>query len=332
MRSVLARHRRRARGFTLPELMAVVAIIGVMGAIAMATLSRSGDAENAGAYARSIEFAMMNARSQSISDGFVRRLKCNLVTTRGSCAVEKASVSGTNLTNANWPPTAGTQEQIIWSGSHATLWNVIPSLDYNANNAGGAHLHHGRHLLRQRRQRHQREQPVQDLRVRAHRHAEAGEQLVSARRKRSRGFTLIELLVAMALTTVGLVGLVALQSIAIRGNMMSRNFGDAMGIAQSRLEEAEHTLYANLPAMTEGTCAATSPPTTPTCNGAVLTTLSPEQASTTEAIYSRCTVATTDLTNNKTTIQVTVCWNDLGYNGVTNKTVHAITLYTVRSP
>jgi prepilin-type N-terminal cleavage/methylation domain-containing protein len=156
--------------------------------------------------------------------------------------------------------------------------------------------------------------------------------LVTARRQRSRGFTLIELLVAMALTTVGLVGLVALQSIAIRGNMMSRNFGEAMGIAQSRLEEAEHTLYANLPAMTEGTCAATSPPTSPTCNGAVLSNLSPDPASTTEAIYSRCTVATTDLTNNKTTIQVTVCWNDLGYNGITNKTVHAVTLYTVRSP
>lgn len=155
---------------------------------------------------------------------------------------------------------------------------------------------------------------------------------MTARRKRSRGFTLIELLVAMALTTVGLVGLVALQSIAIRGNMMSRNFGEAMGIAQSRIEEAEHTLYTNLPAMTEGACVATSPPTTPSCNGAVLSNLSPDPASTTQAIYSRCTVATTDLTNNKTTIQVTVCWNDLAYNGVTNKTKHAVTLYTVRSP
>lgn len=118
--------------------MAVVAIIAVMGAIAMATLSRSGDAENSGAYARSLEFAIMNARSQSISDGFVRRLNCTLQSTRGSCVVEKASVTGTNLTTANWPPTAGTQEQIIWSGSHATLWNVTTTLDSSASNQGGS--------------------------------------------------------------------------------------------------------------------------------------------------------------------------------------------------
>ena len=134
MRRLLATRSGRARGFTLPELMAVIAIVAVMGAIAMATLSRSGDAENAGAYARSLEFAIMNARSQSISDGFVRRLKCTLQSTRGSCVVEKASISGTSLTTANWPPTAGTQEQIIWSGSHATLWDVTATLDYNASN------------------------------------------------------------------------------------------------------------------------------------------------------------------------------------------------------
>lgn len=116
--------------------MAVVAIIGVMGAIAMATLSRSGDAENAGAYARSIEFAMMNARSQAIADGFVRRLKCNLVTTGGWCAVEKATISGTNLTSANWPAATDKPAQIIWSGSHATLWNVTNTLDSNASNQG----------------------------------------------------------------------------------------------------------------------------------------------------------------------------------------------------
>ena len=138
----------------------------------------------------------------------------------------------------------------------------------------------------------------------------------------------------MALTTVGLLGLVALQTVAIRGNMMSRNFGEAMGIAQSRLEQAEHTLYANLSTLQEGTCAATSPPTKPTCAGAVVTTASPDpqNASSNQAIYSRCTVVTQDVTNNKTTVQVTVCWNDLGYNGTTNTTVHAVTLYNVRSP
>lgn len=138
----------------------------------------------------------------------------------------------------------------------------------------------------------------------------------------------------MALTTVGLLGLVALQTIAIRGNMMSRNFGEAMGIAQSRLEQAEHTIYTNLGTLQEGTCAATAPPTKPNCTGKVLSNVSPDpkNVSSTQAIYSRCTAITTDLVNNKTTVQVTVCWNDLGYNGVTNTTVHAITLYTTRSP
>ncbi|MGZ3439537.1 MAG: prepilin-type N-terminal cleavage/methylation domain-containing protein, partial [Polyangia bacterium] len=41
------RPRRSTRGFTLPELMAVVAIVGVMGAVAMATLNGASSGNNA---------------------------------------------------------------------------------------------------------------------------------------------------------------------------------------------------------------------------------------------------------------------------------------------
>lgn len=138
----------------------------------------------------------------------------------------------------------------------------------------------------------------------------------------------------MALTTVGLLGLVALQTIAIRGNMMSRNFAEAMGIAQSRIEQTEHTLYTNLSTLQEGGCAATAPPAKPNCDNAVVTNASPDpnNPASNQNIYSRCTVVTPDLTNNKTTVQVTVCWKDIGYDGVINTIKHAITLYTVRSP
>ena len=140
----------------------------------------------------------------------------------------------------------------------------------------------------------------------------------------------MELLIAMGVSTVGLLGLIALQTIAIRGNVMSREFSEATGIAQSQIEAAERTPYASLSTMVEGTCAAYPPSTNANCTGAPTTNVSPDPWTTTQNVYTRCTAVTVDAVNNVTTVQVSVCWNE--YRTDKTTTTHALTMYTKRSP
>ena len=152
---------------------------------------------------------------------------------------------------------------------------------------------------------------------------------MSARRRGgARGFTLIELLIAMALATVGLLGLIALQSIAIRGNMMSRNFGEAIGIAQQRLELAERTPYASLAAMTpiDAACSTDTSSATTACQSGT-DGIAPDPNTTTQSIYRRCTTVT-DNGDNTTTVLARVCWQ----TQESLSTWHYVELLTRRSP
>jgi prepilin-type N-terminal cleavage/methylation domain-containing protein len=148
--------------------------------------------------------------------------------------------------------------------------------------------------------------------------------MVSVRRRRARGgFTLIELMVSMALSTVGLLGLLALQMIAIRGNMMSRNFAEAIGVAQQRLEVAGHTPYASLSTLAD-------PGVPCTTSGNVVTGgttgVSPNaDTGSAQAIYTRCTSVAANV-DNTTDLTVIVFWNDTSGN------LHRVTLVTKRSP
>ncbi|MCU1278875.1 MAG: hypothetical protein JWM53_2421 [bacterium] len=134
----------------------------------------------------------------------------------------------------------------------------------------------------------------------------------------------------MALSTVGLLGLIALQSIAIRGNMMSRNFGEAIGIAQQRLEIVQRTPYANLP----NTATIPLQPIEPCSTNAATpcaqgTPASPDPNSTTQAIYTRCTTVTDNTSvDNTTTVLVRVCWPDLD----SSVNPHHVDLIARRSP
>lgn len=133
----------------------------------------------------------------------------------------------------------------------------------------------------------------------------------------------------MALTTVGLLGIMALQVIAIRGNMMSRNFGEAVGLAQQRLESVQYALYANLSTLQEGSCALTVAPATPNCDNtppANVNAFTPDPSSTIQSIYTRCTAVVVDSVNNFTTVQATICWKDA--SGAS----HAVALHTEVSP
>jgi prepilin-type N-terminal cleavage/methylation domain-containing protein len=144
------------------------------------------------------------------------------------------------------------------------------------------------------------------------------------RRAAQRGFTLIELMVSMALSTIGLLGLMALQMIAVRGNMMSRNFGEAVSVAQQRLETAARTPYANLSGLADAGC---------TVAGSVVSSgkmkMAPQQDQSTstnpQAIYDRCTAVAVNA-DNTTTITVTVAWLDTYQNS------HSVVLQTRRSP
>ena len=139
------------------------------------------------------------------------------------------------------------------------------------------------------------------------------------RRRKDRGFTLVELLIALAISMVGLLGLMALQMIAIRANGASRNFAEAVSLAQEKLEMLQIA-----PVATFTTTAAVTEVLTPTS-----TPRSPSQFT-----YNRVTTITTNGT--QAIFKVEVNWADANLsNGVVTyaatATTHKVTMYDLRS-
>jgi prepilin-type N-terminal cleavage/methylation domain-containing protein len=118
------------RGFTLVELMIVVAIVGILSGVALFALAPTGNAQDAAALARSLHFAMQRARVDAASDNRQRRLSCN-ATLPQSCVYQMATTVGMSGTVAF--QNAGDN---IQAGRHAQVYNVTPTTDAGVDNSG----------------------------------------------------------------------------------------------------------------------------------------------------------------------------------------------------
>uniref|UniRef100_A0A7C4KFG1 Type IV pilus modification protein PilV n=1 Tax=Anaerolinea thermolimosa TaxID=229919 RepID=A0A7C4KFG1_9CHLR len=72
-----------------------------------------------------------------------------------------------------------------------------------------------------------------------------------ARRKREDGFTLIEVLMAAVILAVGLLGLAAMQTAAIKANYQAKKHTLAVALAENQIESYRNTPYASLPSETK---------------------------------------------------------------------------------
>lgn len=66
------------------------------------------------------------------------------------------------------------------------------------------------------------------------------------RGRRQAGFTLVELLVTMAITVIGLMGLMSLYVVTSRSNSLGAQSGEAVAVAERTLEEARAASVADL--------------------------------------------------------------------------------------
>ena len=59
-------------------------------------------------------------------------------------------------------------------------------------------------------------------------------------RRRQRGFTLLELLITLAITVIGLTGLLSLFVVTAKGNSTTSQSGEAVAVAEATLEEVRN--------------------------------------------------------------------------------------------
>lgn len=115
----------------MPELMTVIVIVGVLGAVAMFGMRNYGNQQSTASLARSLQFALLRARSEASGDNTQRRLVC----VKNQCSYQMAASPGMGA-QSSWLDAGN----LVAAASRATIWNITPTIDQSANNAGGTQM------------------------------------------------------------------------------------------------------------------------------------------------------------------------------------------------
>jgi prepilin-type N-terminal cleavage/methylation domain-containing protein len=124
----------RQRGFTLMELMVVVAIVTTFASMGAFAIAGGARAQGAASLARAIHFAMIRARNEAIADGFQRRLNC----TATDCVVQTATVAGM-AAQSDWSASGSDAS----GGPQARVWSIDTQTDLAPTSPGAGPLGSG---------------------------------------------------------------------------------------------------------------------------------------------------------------------------------------------
>jgi prepilin-type N-terminal cleavage/methylation domain-containing protein len=117
------------RGFTLVELMIVVAIVGVLSGVAIFSLSGSNNGKSSAALARKVQFIMQRARIEAAADNRQRQINCDPATRTCWYMIGDSAGMSTAITFTN------AIDSVPW-GRFAQVWNISTTTDVSATNNG----------------------------------------------------------------------------------------------------------------------------------------------------------------------------------------------------